>query len=196
MKKLNWIFLLPSLLLFSHVLFGQEENTNRFSYYKSIDHSDGRSRIEEQIHIFNPNDIDRNQYMKIITEFYSDYNIYERYTLVNYMLEDLYTSFYKNGKPNEIYFNKNGNICGLYNKFYENGNIETAGMYDTLSEHKYETVIINDSIWNQDTQTYDKLHTIWEKPINLKTGKWYYYNENGEVKLEENYLNGILINEK
>jgi len=98
----------------------------------------------------------------------------------------VFRSYFESGQLNEVYTTSKGRIVGLYISYFTNGNTKVIGEYKDIVcndefEYKRDTITLIDPI------TYDKILKIVSTPASSKTGKWYFFNSNGQLIKEEMY---------
>lgn len=79
------------------------------------------------------------------------------------------TSYYRNGNKQRVHTNIMGALTGEVKEWHSNGNLKIAGQYKAIPEKHYHRV--------NNTK---------------KTGSWIYYNKDGSIYKNEEYIDGIL----
>jgi antitoxin component YwqK of YwqJK toxin-antitoxin module len=91
-------------------------------------------------------------------------------------------------------YTRAGVKVGTWTRYYRNGRLKSIGSYTGAITERIGS-IMNQPIKNQSTGTLSSgiIDGIL-RVIELKEGKWEYYYENGELRLEEEYIDEILVN--
>lgn len=121
-----------------------------------------------------------------------------------------YIYYYPNGKVKEKGKYLNDLYFGEVSCYYENGNLKMKGQF----ENKFNTVLYNDKtfeifIVDNSGDTIDfiepslkrdsildvrKINCVYPSIVQIKSGKWYYYDVTGKLIKEEFYKDGEIIN--
>lgn len=122
--------------------------------------------------------------------FYESGQLSRRMYFSNGKLNRDFKSYYSNGSLKENGKYKEDNRFGRWFEYYENGRVKSIGSYIP------ETKIINYSEETVDSlklNGYDTNYLNFPMRIFLKRGEWKYWNERGDLIMEEKYSDGKRI---
>jgi len=118
-------------------------------------------------------------------EYNNKGGIYSKEKYVNGKMDSLWVTYYDNGnKSSEIDY-VNDHYCGRYNEYYSSGKIKTEGHYELrymLNSEMPRIVFNNSSRIDTGVLFYD------EDSIEIKTGIWREYYENGQIDSMGSYF--------
>lgn len=121
-----------------------------------------------------------------VTTYYLSWSLKENYTIVNGGISGLYRKYYEDGNIMEEYSNVRGRRIGLYLSYYPNGKLLACGRYkdiqcyDDITYHYDTTLLVSPDFT-------ENIIKIVSYPMDIKLGKWVYYNDAGTVLKIENY---------
>lgn len=109
-------------------------------------------------------------------------------------LHGKWKTFYENGNQMNKGRYKNHIRVGIWREYYNNGNLKTKGRYLNSKNPILITRNNIDSIQSIYPALFSNTQLYFKDFLELKSGKWQYFNEEGDLTKEEFYEKGHLIN--
>jgi hypothetical protein len=118
--------------------------------------------------------------------YYENGKLQKEYLIDGEFISGSYLSYFKNGNIDEFYFCFKGHKVGAYMKFYEDKKKMIFGEY-SLPEKVPDYYEVSDTLKDQNIVVYTQIFN------DIKEGKWFYWNEKGELIKTETWEKGKLI---